>query len=107
DAGARLHLVLAPATADALDPWYRLGFGQMHLHAIRESGGAEPVLPAGATIRAAQRDDLERVARELGMLVLEHQALSPTFTGARAPDPDELLADWMQTFDDPSDALCL
>ena len=38
EAGARLHLAMVPATGEALDPWYRLGFGQMQVEGIRASG---------------------------------------------------------------------
>jgi GNAT superfamily N-acetyltransferase len=106
-AGPRLHLPLVPALADLLDPWCRLGFGQMQQHAIRDSGGREPVLPDGVTIRAAGKGDLERVADELGAVVWNHQMLPPTFSGASALDPAELRRDWLQAFDDPSDALFL
>ncbi len=107
EAGARLHLPLVPAVGEMLDPWYRLGFGQMQLHAIRESGGREPLLPEGTTIRPAGKSDLERVADELGTLVWDHQMLSPTFSGAQPLDPADVRVDWLQAFDDPTDALFL
>jgi GNAT superfamily N-acetyltransferase len=107
EAGARLHLPLVPALGELLDPWYRLGFGQMQEHAIRASGGREPVVPDGVTIRAAGKPDLERVAGELGAVVWDHQMLPPTFSGARPIDPERIRRDWQQAFDDPSDALFL
>jgi GNAT superfamily N-acetyltransferase len=107
EAGARLHLPLVPALGELLDPWYRLGFGQMQQHAIRPTGGGEPVLPDGVTIRAAGKPDLERVADELGAAVWDHQMLSPTFSGARPIEPERWRHDWLQAFDDPSDALFL
>ena len=105
--GARLHLPLVPALADMLDPWYRLGFGQMQQKAIRESGGREPVLPGGVTLRAGGPADLERVADELGAVVWDHQMLSPTFSGAAPLDPERIREDWLRAFEDPSDALFL
>ena len=105
--GARLHLPLVPALAEMLDPWYRLGFGQMQQHAIRESGGREPVLPDGVTLRAAGKSDLERVADELGAVVWNHQLLPPTFSGATPLDPERIREDWLQAFEDPCDALFL
>jgi len=105
--GARMHLPLVPALEEMLDPWYRLGFGQMQQHAIRESGGREPRLPDGVTIRAAGKPDLERVAEELGTVVWNQQMLSPTFSGASPLDPERVRKDWLQAFEDPSDALFL
>jgi ribosomal protein S18 acetylase RimI-like enzyme len=107
EAGARMHLPLVPVLADMLDPWYRLGFGQMQQSAILESGGREPMLPDGVTIRAAGKPDLERVADELGAVVWNHQMRSPTFSGARPLDPEQIRRDWLKAFEDPSDTLFL
>src|SRR5262245_19287084 len=103
EAGARLHLAMVPATGESLDPWYRLGFGQMQVEGIRPSGAQPRPLPDGLTIRQAGPDDLERVAHEHGLLIWEHQQLAATFTGMRSPDWDALLVDWLETFDDASD----
>ena len=86
EAGARLHLALVPAMGDRMDPWYRLGFGQMQVEGIRESGVASRPLPDGLTVRVAVRDDLPVVAGEHGMLVWEHQQNAATFTGLKPPD---------------------
>jgi ribosomal protein S18 acetylase RimI-like enzyme len=59
------------------------------------------------TIRAAGKPDLERVADELGREVWNHQMLPPTFSGAPPLDPGEVRRDWLQAFDDPTDALFL
>jgi ribosomal protein S18 acetylase RimI-like enzyme len=107
EAGARMHLPLVPALAEMLDPWYRLGFGQMQQSAIRESGGGEPVPPEGISIRAGGKPDLERVADELGAVVWNHQMLSPTFSGASPLDPEQIRRDWLKAFEDPSDTLFL
>jgi ribosomal protein S18 acetylase RimI-like enzyme len=107
EAGARIHLPLVPTLAEMLDPWYRLGFGQMQQSGIRKSGGREPVLPDGVTIRAAGKPDLERVADELGAVVWNHQMLSPTFSGASPLDPERVREDWLKAFQDPSDMLFL
>ena len=107
EAGAHLHLPLVPALGELVDPWYRLGFGQMQQHAIRASGGREPELPDGVTIRAAGKPDLERVADELGAIVRNHQMLPPTYSGARPLDPEAVRRDWQQAFEDPTDALFL
>ena len=103
DAGARLHLAMVPATDQALDPWYRLGFGQMQLEAIRQSGADARPLPDGVSVRPAGPDDLERIARELGMLVWQHQQGAATFTGLDPPDLDAALASWVDDWDVESD----
>jgi GNAT superfamily N-acetyltransferase len=107
DAGARLHLAMVPALAEMMDSWYRLGFAQMLQHGIRQSGGEPAQPPSGVTIREGGKDDLERVAETQGRLIWEQQALAATFTGLTAPSAETLLADWQETFIDPSDTLFL
>jgi GNAT superfamily N-acetyltransferase len=63
EAGATRHFVLVPALSADLDPWYRLGFGHMHVEAIRESGGRPGDLPSGLTIRRGGRDDVDMALR--------------------------------------------
>jgi len=104
-AGARLHLALVPATPEAMDPWYRLGFAQMQVHAIRPSGAEAAAAPAGVGIRAGRPADLEHVARVLGPLIWEHQAGPAAFTGLTPPNT--LLAEWLETFSEQSDTLFL
>ena len=82
EAGARLHLAMVQATGEALDPWYRLGFGQMQVEGMRASGASPRPLPEGISIRLAGPDDLERVAREHGRLIWEQQQLSPRHSRA-------------------------
>jgi ribosomal protein S18 acetylase RimI-like enzyme len=105
EAGARLHLALVPATGDQMDPWYRLGFGQMQVEGIRESGAPSRPLPDGLTVRIAVRDDLPTVGEEHGMLVWEHQQRAATFTGLEPPDRKAVVADWLETFDDEAETL--
>jgi ribosomal protein S18 acetylase RimI-like enzyme len=105
DAGARLHLALVPATREQMDPWYRLGFGQMQVEGIRESGAAPRRLPEGLTVRIAVRDDLAAVGEAHGMLVWEHQQGAATFTGLEAPDREAVVADWVETFDEQVETL--
>jgi len=105
EAGARLHLALVPATSDQMDPWYRLGFGQMQVEGIRESGAPAPPLPDGLTVRIAVRDDLRAVGEQHGMLVWEHQQLAATFTGVEPPDREAVVANWVDTFDEEVETL--
>lgn len=101
EAGATRHFVLVPALLGDLDPWYRLGFGHMHVEAIRESGGRPGDLPPGVTIRRGGRDDVD-VALRIDRFIHDHQRLSPSF-GLIALRSDEVArADWTETLEDPS-----
>jgi ribosomal protein S18 acetylase RimI-like enzyme len=94
--GAALHLALVPAVPEVADPWFRLAFAHMQVHAIRESG-ADPRPPAnGLTVRQAGVEDL-RAATPLLTLIWEHHTGSPTFTGLVVPDVQAFLADWEET----------
>jgi ribosomal protein S18 acetylase RimI-like enzyme len=105
EAGARLHLAMVPATGDQMDPWYRLGFGQMQVEGIRRSGARPQPLPDGLSVRQAGRDDLERVARETGRLIWEHQQGAATFTGLDIPDVEPMLSAWVEELDPTSETL--
>jgi GNAT superfamily N-acetyltransferase len=99
-AGAPMHFALVPALGALLEPWYRLGFGQMQLDAIRESGATPGPVPAGVTIRKGGLEDLETAAMPLASLIWEYQALAPSFTGLRPPPEQELRSDWQETLED-------
>jgi len=57
-----LHFAIAAATPETLDPWYRLGFAQMHAYGMRKSGG-ERVPAVGVAIRRGGADDIRLVRR--------------------------------------------
>ena len=71
-----LHFAIAEAAADALDPWYRLGFAQMHAYAVRDSA-VEPFEAPGVELRHGGPDDLE-TAVALDLLVQDAQAAPPS-----------------------------
>ena len=82
-----LHFAIAEATPEALDPWYRLGFAQMHAYGMRESGG-ERVPARGVTIRRGGPEDIE-TALGLDLLITEAQAVSPSYSAVAAEEaPD-------------------
>lgn len=100
DSGVERHFAAVPVLADLLDPWYRLGFGQMHMEAIRGSGGDGRELPPGVTIRRGGPDDVETAAIPVNRLIMDLQELSPSFL----PNPlseEQERADWAETFEDP------
>jgi len=77
----RLQFAVADATPEALDPWYRLGFAQMHAYGARASGGERFEAP-GVTLRPGTVEDLETAMR-LDLLIHEEQAASPSFSPDR------------------------
>ncbi len=104
DAGVTSHYAIVPATDPALvDAWFRVGFGQQHVHAIREAPGPDDVFPVppGLTIRPAERRDILALGR-LDVALPEHQALSPVFSRLRPPSIDDAVADYEEGFDDPA-----
>lgn len=101
DAGATSHYAVVPATDPALvDAWFRLGFGQQHVHAIREAGREEMPPPPGIVIRRAERRDIPILAR-LELALPEHQARSPVFSRLELPSLEEATDEWEESFDDP------
>lgn len=94
--GASLHLALVPAVPELADPWFRLAFAHMQVHAIRESGGEPRPSTAGLVVRQGGVEDL-RAAMPLLTLIWEHHTRSPTFTGLVVPDAQAFLADWEET----------
>jgi ribosomal protein S18 acetylase RimI-like enzyme len=89
-----LHFAIAAATPEMLDPWYRLGFAQMHAYGMRESGG-ERVQAVSVTIRRGGPDDLETALR-VDRLIHEAQAASPSYSSV-AFDEGPFRADWVET----------
>jgi GNAT superfamily N-acetyltransferase len=98
--GRDAHYVLVPATDRALvDAWFRLGFGQQHVHGIREVPDVEPAPPTRVKIRSAVRRDIPDLAR-LDVALPAHQAMAPTFSAGEFPTLEEAVADWEESFDD-------
>jgi GNAT superfamily N-acetyltransferase len=101
EAGAKLHLALVPWADWALDPWYRLGFAQMHMEAIRAAGAADVEAPPGVTVRRGGPPDLDSHALPQARLIWEHQAGPAAFTGLTPPPQATLRADWAETLAEP------
>ena len=98
-AGATRHLVLLPASDEALlDPWLRLAFGVQFVWAVRETEAMKPV-EAGVTIRPGTPDDLALVA-QLDRILHEYQAGPPSFSGMPIASDEEFRADWSDLWDD-------
>jgi hypothetical protein len=73
----RRHFALVDPTPEALDPWYRLGFAQMHAYGERESG-AEREETSGIAIHRGGPADLEAALR-IDHVILDLQEASPSF----------------------------
>jgi GNAT superfamily N-acetyltransferase len=102
--GATSHYAVVPATDPALvDAWFRLGFGQQHVHAIREAAGPDDVLrpPPGIIIRPAEPRDIPVLGR-LELALPEHQAGSPVFSTLELPTLQDATNEWEEGFDDPA-----
>ncbi|HET8528287.1 MAG TPA: GNAT family N-acetyltransferase, partial [Gaiellaceae bacterium] len=91
-----LQFAIADATPAALDPWYRLGFAQMHAYAARASG-SEPFDLPGVTLRQGTVEDIETALR-LDRLVYEAQAAPPSFSPYE-PDEREHRQSWRETLE--------
>ena len=90
-----LHFaIVEEPTPETLDPWYRLGFAQMHAYGMRESGG-ERISAPGIEIRLGGPGDLE-TALAIDRLIHESQAASPSFS-AEPLDEEQRRSDWIET----------
>lgn len=106
DEGRTSHYAVVPASDPALvDAWFRLGFGQQHVHAIREAP-TTPLAGAhrGVVIRHATRGDIDTLA-ELELELPAHQMRSPVFSTLAPPPLEEVRAEWAEDFDNPAFAV--
>jgi ribosomal protein S18 acetylase RimI-like enzyme len=90
----RRHFALVEPTPNALDPWYRLGFAQMHAYGERESGAERSEAP-GIAIRRGGPADLEAALR-IDRVIHELQEASPSFASLPLDDA-ATQADWEET----------
>ena len=93
--GRTNHHVLVPATDSGLvDAWFRLDFGQQHLHAAREAPPASfGVVPrTELTIRRATAHDIEPLV-ELESVLPLHLAGSPVFSRLPVSPREKIVAE--------------
>ncbi len=81
-----LHFAISKPTPEALDPWYRLGFAQMHAYGAQPSGGERIDVP-GVTLRVGGPDDVEHAIR-IDRLIYEAQADSPSYSSYELDEAD-------------------
>ncbi|OLB80856.1 MAG: hypothetical protein AUI14_05235 [Actinobacteria bacterium 13_2_20CM_2_71_6] len=102
--GRTAHYAVVPSNdAAVVDAWFRLGFGQQQVHALRpaETPGSRPI--DGYSIRPAVADDVAALA-PLDLALPEHQRQSPVFSAGYLPTLAEARDDWVETIDDPDTA---
>jgi GNAT superfamily N-acetyltransferase len=102
-AGLTNHHVVVPATDAALvDAWFRLDFGQQHLHAVREPPGRDfAVIPRSElVIRLAEREDIPALA-ELELVLPRHSRGSPVFSTLELPTLEEAQSELESDWGDP------
>jgi GNAT superfamily N-acetyltransferase len=98
------HYVYVPALPEYLDPWYRLGFAQMHLDAIRKTDSERLPFPQDVTVRRGSAADIDEIAIPFNNLIAETQSQTPSFSAFRHESIEAQRADWAETFQDPSAA---
>jgi len=87
-----LHFAIGPP--DGLDPWYRLGFAQMHAYGRRESGAERLKLP-DVTIRHGGPADLESAIR-IDRVIHDAEAKTPSFSSFELDEATHR-SDWEAT----------
>lgn len=99
DLGVVRHGAVVPALPAELDPWERLAFARMQVHALRALPDEPP--PADPRIRRSGPEGVDADVAPFARSIWEHQAATPAFTGLAAPTWDELRADWIETLEEP------
>ncbi len=102
DEGRIAHYAVVPAhDPAAVDAWFRLGFGQQQVHAVREAPPT-PLRPSTEVrIRRAAAADIASLAA-LDPVLPQHQARSPVFSAGPVSTLAEALAEWHESVDDPA-----
>jgi ribosomal protein S18 acetylase RimI-like enzyme len=99
------HYAIVPAHDQALlEGWYRLGFGQQHMHALQETRTVAVAPAARVKIRPAERGDIPALAA-LEVALPQHHGLSPVFSAGETPSVEQVTAEWEEDFDDPTYAV--
>jgi GNAT superfamily N-acetyltransferase len=105
DEGRTAHYAIVPAhDGPLLEAWYRLGFGQQHMHAIQVAPTTPYDDPPRVQIRRARRDDIPTLAA-LELALPQHHGLSPVFSAGAVPTLEEAREEWEADFDDPDFAV--
>ena len=101
--GSTSHYIVVPATDPVLvAAWFGSGFGQQHVHAIREVPGPDEIgrPPDGIVVRQALLVDIPALAA-LEVELPAHQTRSPVFSSLAPPGLEATIGEWEADFDDP------
>jgi GNAT superfamily N-acetyltransferase len=101
DQGLTAHYVLVPSDDETVvDAWFRCGFGQQHVHALRPVPDGEELADlraaldrSPATIRSAGEGDVAALAA-LDLVLDSHQLMAPVFSKLPPMSLEEAVADW-------------
>ena len=102
ETGTNRHTVIVPATdAPLIEAWFRSGFGQQHIHGIRQSAapGETVAVPRGMSLRRAERRDIVALGG-LDLALYDHQRASPVFSMLGPATLDEQVASWDEDIED-------
>jgi len=92
-----LHFAVSGPAPEQLDPWYRLGFAQMHAYGMRASSHERFAAP-GVALRPGGPNDLETAVR-MDRLIERAQAEPPSYS-SYAQDEQEHRKTWAETLAD-------
>jgi len=99
--GATAHYAVVPSHDAALvDAWFRLGFGQQQVHALREAPAPGAGAAASVRVRRAVPSDAPALA-ELDLTLPRHQVRAPVFSGRQPPSFADALAEERESIGDP------
>jgi GNAT superfamily N-acetyltransferase len=105
DEGRTTQYAIVPAhDRHLVEAWYRVGFGQQHMHAIQPAVSTPFGSPERVVVRRAARSDIPVLAA-LEVALPQHQGVSPVFSAGTIPTLDESIAEWEDDFDDPAFAV--
>jgi ribosomal protein S18 acetylase RimI-like enzyme len=97
DDGRARQYALVPATdPELVEAWFRVGFGQQHVHGVQEVTQREVALPEGTEIRAPVAEEVEDLI-DVDLTLPVHQSRSPVFSDIAQPTRDELREEWAET----------
>lgn len=100
DAGRTAHYVVVPAHDESVAwAWFGLGFGQQHVHALRDVPPRARRGAADARVRRALVDDIAALAL-LDLELPRHQGASPVFSSGAIPSVAEAETEWAATLPD-------
>jgi ribosomal protein S18 acetylase RimI-like enzyme len=91
-----LHFAVSGPSAEALDPWYRLGFAQMHAYGATASRTETFDVP-GVELRRGGIDDLATAAA-IDLLIHRAQADPPSYSNAPYHEAEHR-ASWRETLE--------